>query len=87
MQVEVHDVEAGLAGAEAAEDGVQVGAVHVGDRARLVDRGEDLVDLVLEDAEGVRVGDHQRGGVRAERRAQRVEVDAAARVRRDRDRR
>ena len=76
----------GLAGAEAAEDGVEVRAVHVGDRAGLVDRGEDLVDLVLEDPERARVRDHQRRHVRAERLAQRAEVDPAPLVRADRHR-
>ena len=52
VQVEVHDVEAGLAGPEATEDRVQVGAVHVGDGPRALHRRNDLVDLVLEDAEG-----------------------------------
>ena len=44
VDVEVHDVEAGLARLEAAEDRVEVGAVHVGQRARLVDRVEQLAD-------------------------------------------
>ena len=34
VDVEVHHVEAGLAGLEAAHDGVEVGAVHVGQGAR-----------------------------------------------------
>ena len=37
VDVEVHDVEPGLAGLEPAEDGVEVRAVHVGQRAGLVD--------------------------------------------------
>ena len=77
VQVEVHDVEAGLARPEAAEDGVQVRPVHVGHRTGLVDGGQDVVDLVLEDAEGARVGEHQGRRVGAERGAQGVEVDAA----------
>ena len=77
----MHDVEAGLAGSEAAEDGIQVGAIHVGNRARLVDRGQHVADLVLEHAQRARVGEHQRGGVRAERGPQGVEVDPAVRVR------
>jgi hypothetical protein len=77
VQVEVHDVESRIAGAEAAKDGVQVGAVHVGDGARLPHRGHHLVDLVLEDAQRGGVGDHQRGGVRAKVSAQLVQVDPA----------
>jgi hypothetical protein len=86
VQVEVHDVEPGLARPEAAEDGVEVRAVHVADGARLADRGSDLVDLVLEDAERAGVRDHQRGDVRPQRGAQRGEVDPAALVRADGDR-
>ena len=44
VDVEVHDVEAGLAGLEPAQDRVEVGAVHVGQGARLVDRVEQLAD-------------------------------------------
>jgi hypothetical protein len=85
VQVEVHDVEARRPGPEAAEDGVEVGAVHVRDGSGLAHRGDHLVDLVLEDAERARIGDHERRHIRAERRLQRVEVDPAALVRSDRD--
>ena len=77
VDVEVHDVEAGLAGLEPAEDGVEVGAVHVGQGARRVDRVEQLADARLEQAERGRVGDHHRGRPRAERGPERVEVHAA----------
>ena len=87
VDVEMHDVEAGLARLEPAEDRVQVGAVHVGQGARLVDRVEQLADARLEQPEGRRVGDHHRGGPRPERRAERVDVDATVGCRRDGDRR
>ena len=77
MQVEVHDVEARGARAEAAEDRVHVRAVHVGQRARGVDGLEQLDDAPLEEPERRRVGEHDRRGPRTERGAQRVEVDAA----------
>ena len=83
MDVEVHDVEPGLAGLEAAQDGVQVGAIHVRQRAHRVDGLEQLADPGLEQAEGGRVGDHDRRGPRAEGRPERVEVDAAVRGGRD----
>ena len=86
MDVEVHDVEAGLARLEPAQDRVEVGAVHVGQRARLVDRLEQLADPRLEQAERRRVGDHDRRRPRPERRPERVEVDAAVGGRRDGDR-
>ena len=44
VRVDVHDVEAGLAGLEPAEDGVEVRAVHVGERADGVDGLEQLAD-------------------------------------------
>ena len=86
VDVEVHDVEAGLAGLEPAEDGVEVRAVHVGEGAGLVDRVEQLADPPLEQAERRRVGDHDRGRPRPERRSERVDVDAAVGGRRDGDR-
>ena len=80
MRVEVHDVEAGLAGLELAQDRVHVRAVHVGQRAGAVDGLEHLLDLLLEQAERRWVGEHHGGGARAERGLERVEVDAALRA-------
>ena len=77
MDVEVHDVEARLARLEPAQDGVEVGTVHVGQGAGLVDRVQELADPRLEQAERRRVGDHHRGRARPERRPERVEVDPA----------
>ena len=77
VDVEMHDVEAGLARLEAAQDGVQVGAVHVGQRAGLVDRVEQLADARLEQAERRGVGDHDRRRPGTERGTERVEVHAA----------
>ena len=76
VDVEVHHVEARRAGPELAQDRVQVGAVHVGQRAGGVDRLQQLHDARLEEAQGRRVGQHHGGRARAERGAQRVEVDA-----------
>ncbi len=81
VDVEVHDVEAGLARLEPAEDRVEVGAVHVGQRAGLVDRLEQLADARLEQPERRGVGDHHRGCARPERGPERVEVHAAVRLR------
>ena len=76
----MHDVEAGLARAETTHDRVEIGPVHVGDGAGFLDRGDDGVDLVLEDAERRWVGDHQGSDVGPERRAKGGEVDAATLV-------
>ena len=86
VDVEVHHVEAGLAGLEPTHDRVEVGAVHVGQRAGRVDGLEQLADPRLEQAERRRVGDHDRGRPRAERRLERVDVHAAIGCRRDGDR-
>ncbi len=59
VQVEVHDVDAEVAGAGDAEDGVEVGAVVVDQAASLVDDLHDLLDVLVPQAERVRVGDHQ----------------------------
>ena len=85
MQVEVHDVDAEVARPGDPEDGVEVGAVVVDQTARLVDGRDDLLDVLVPQPEGVGVGDHQPGGVRSHRRAQRVEIAVAARVGGDRD--
>ncbi len=76
----------GLARLEPAEDRVEVGAVHVGQGAGLVDRVEELADPRLEQPERRRVRDHHGGGPRTERGPERVEVDAAVGRRRDGDR-
>ncbi len=65
VQVHVDDVEAHVAGAHLAEDGVEVGAVVVEQAAGVVDGFGDGFDLPLEDAAGGRVGHHQAGGLRA----------------------
>ena len=59
VQVEVADVEAEVAGARDAEDGVEVGAVHVDLHALGVAHLGDLVDLRLEEAERIGLGDHE----------------------------
>ena len=58
MQVDVHGVDAEIARPRLAHDGVEVRAVAVEIRARIVDRLGDLDDLVLEQPAGVRVGQH-----------------------------
>ena len=78
MRVEVHDVEAHVAGAADAEDGVDVGAVVVEQAAGLVHEPGDLGDVLVEHAEGVGVGEHEAGQVVVEQHLERLEVDAAA---------
>ena len=81
MQVEVHHVDAEIAGPRHADQRVHVGAVHVEQRALGVQDLGDLVDVLLEDAERVRIGDHQRGDIFGHLRFERGDVDHAACVR------
>ena len=57
----MHDVHAEVAGPGHAHEGVHVGAVHVEQGVDAVEDVGDLLDAVLEDADGVRVGDHGAG--------------------------
>ncbi len=81
MQVEVHDVDAEIAGPRLADQRVHVGAVHVEQAALGVQDVGDLVDLLLEHAQRVGIGEHQRGDIFVHLRCQRRDVDHAARVR------
>ncbi len=71
------DVEPHVARPRAAHDGVEVRAVVVERRAHVVHHARDLLDVAVEDAERVRVREHQRGDVVVDLRAQVVDVDAA----------
>src|SRR5215475_13557154 len=59
VQIEVADVEPEVARARDAEDGVEVGAVHVHLHTLGVTHLGDLVDLRLEEPERVGLGDHE----------------------------
>ena len=72
-------------GPDLAHDRVQVGAVVVERPAGLVDDPGDLGDVLVEEPERVRVGQHQAGDLVGRLRAQVVEVDPAALVAGDLD--
>ncbi len=80
VQVEMHDVKAHVAGADDPEDRIEVGTVVIEQSAGGVHRRGDLDDVLLEQAEGVRVGEHDPRDIGTECGAQRREVDEAARV-------
>ncbi len=80
VQVEVDDVEARVARAHDAHDGVQVRAVVVERGAHVVDDPGDLLDVAVEQPERVRVREHQAGHVLGGLLAQVVEVHPAVRV-------
>ena len=73
-------VKAHVAGADDAHDGVQVGAVVVAQAAGLVDKAGDLQNVVVKNAHGVGVGQHQTGGILAQHGTERVQIHAAVRA-------
>ena len=81
VQVQVHQVDAEIAGARLPDQRVHVGAVHVEQAALSVQNLGDLVDLLLEDAQRVGVGEHERGDIFVHLRCERGDVDHAAGVR------
>ena len=84
VQIEVQCVDAELGGQHPPDDRVEIGTVAIEERAGAMHRGGDVEDLVLEQAAGVGVGQHQRGDIAAELRLQRGQIDPAARIGRDR---
>ena len=88
VEVQVHAVEAVVAGSGGADHGVHVGAVAEDLAARVVDHAADLLNGGLEEAEGGGVREHQRrhaGAVFLQGLRQRAEVGVAFGVRGDRD--
>ena len=81
VQVQVHHVGAEVAGTHLADQRVHVGAVHVEQRALGVQHVGNLVDLLLEDAQRIGIGEHQRGHVFVHLRLQRRHVHHAGGVR------
>ena len=77
VQVEVDDVEAHVAGAGDADQRIEVRAVVVDERAGLVRETRDVDDVLLEDAERVRVGEHHRGDGAVEVLREILDVDGA----------
>ncbi len=78
MQIEVHAVDAEVARPDAPHQRVEVRPVAVEIRAGRVQRRRLLQYLVLEQAAGVGVGQHEGRDVRPEARLERDEVDPAA---------
>ena len=83
MQIDVHRIDAEVARADLANDRVEVRAVAIDERARGVHGVADRLHIRLEQAAGVRVGDHHRRNVGSETGLERFEIDPARRVRRD----
>ena len=79
VQVEVHDVEAEIAEARAAEEGVLVGAVAVEQRAVIVQHRRDLLDLPVEEAKRGWEREHHRRHAVVQRLSEEVEVSVSVR--------
>ena len=77
VEVDVHHVEAHVAGAADAKHRVEVGTVVVHQRAAVVDEAGNLGNLILEETEGVGVGHHHRGDVGSEERFEILDIDTA----------
>ena len=75
VQIDVHHVDAEIAGPRDADQRVHVGAVHVEHGAFFVQNFGHARDVIFEHAERVRVGDHQRGHVTGDQLFQRAEID------------
>jgi hypothetical protein len=76
-------IDAEVAGANAADDRVEIGAVAINEATGGMNGFGDRRHVRLEQAAGVGVGDHHRRHVRPKPRLQRIEVDPAAVVGRD----
>ncbi len=59
MQVEVHHIDAHIAGAQDAQQGVHVGAIAIDQPAAIVDSLDDMLKVLIEEPQRVGVGQHQ----------------------------
>ena len=80
MQVEVHDIDAQIARAGNAEQGVHVGAVAVDQAARVVHRLHHLQDVLFEQAQRVGVRQHEASQAVIAQGFQRFHIDVAVLV-------
>ena len=81
MQVQVHHVDAEVAGAHLADQRVHVGAIHVEQAALGMQDVGDFVNLLLEHAQGVGIGQHQSRDILVHLCFECGDVDHAARIR------
>ena len=81
VQIHMDHVKAHVARARDAHDRVQIGAVIVAKSACFVDDARDLEDIRVEKSNGVRVGQHQAGGIFADSCFKCFQIHAALIVR------
>jgi hypothetical protein len=77
VQVDMHRVDAEIAGARLAHDRVEIGAVAIEERTGLMNSLSDRRDLAFEQPAGVGIGQHDRGDFGPERRFDRGGIDDA----------
>ena len=77
MQIDVHGVDAQIARADPADNGVEVGAVAIKVGPRRMGQAGDLDNVPLEQAAGIWIGDHDGGHIVRELGLQVGKVDAA----------
>ena len=80
----MHAVDAEIAGSHAPDNGVEVRPVAIEKRAGIVHSLRLFQDLVLEQAAGIRIGQHERGDVVIQRCLERREIDTAPVIERNR---
>ena len=80
-------VKSHVAGPHHAHDGVEIGPVVVALAAGLMDDAGDLQNVAVKDADGVGIGQHQAGCIRANGGLEGLHVDTAVRPGRDIDHR
>ena len=74
----MHHVDAEIAGTNFTDQRIHVGAVHVKQAALGMHNVGDLVDLLLEHAQRIGIGQHQRGNIFIHLRFQRGNIDHSA---------
>ena len=78
VQIKMHHVEPQITGADNSHNGIKVCAVVVHETARLVDNRSNFQNMFVQKPEGIRIREHQRRRVFADRFFQCFEIHVAA---------
>ena len=77
VQIDMHRIHAEIAGADLADDGVEVRPIAIDETARRMDRVGDRLHVALEQAARIRIGNHHARDIGAKPRLERFQIDAA----------
>ena len=77
MQIDVHRINAQVAGADLADDGVEIRAVAIDIAARRMHRVRNRLHVAFEQPASVGIGDHHARHVGPKPRLQARQIDAA----------